>query len=81
MTGCAGGLLREVLVNDVPMILRQGQIYSTAAIAGIALYLALQSVGIAQHGAALCGMAAVAGLRLAAILWNLRLPVFRYPAR
>lgn len=79
MTGCAGGLLRDVLVNDVPMILRQGQIYATAAIAGIALYLALQAAGLAQQYAALCGMAAVAVLRFAAILWNLQLPVFRYP--
>jgi len=81
MTGCAGGLLRDVLVNDVPIILRQGQIYATAAIAGISLYLVLQAAGLTQQPAALCGMAAVAGLRLAAILWNLQLPVFRYPER
>ncbi len=79
MTGVAGGMLRDVLVNDVPMILRKGQIYATAAILGIALYLLLQRAGVARDEAALGGMAAVAALRLAAIVWNLSLPVFRYP--
>jgi uncharacterized membrane protein YeiH len=79
MTGCAGGLLRDVLVNDVPMILRQGQIYATAAMAGIGVYLGLTALGVDTPVPALAGMAAVAGLRLAAIAWNLQLPVFRYP--
>jgi uncharacterized membrane protein YeiH len=81
VTGVAGGMLRDVLVNDVPMILRKGQIYATAAIAGIGLYLLLQVAGIARDDAALGGMAAIAALRLAAIAWNLTLPVFRYPGQ
>ena len=81
VTGVAGGMLRDVLVNDVPMILRKGQIYATAAIIGIALYQLLQLGGVSRHEAALAGMAAVAVLRLAAIVWNLSLPVFRYPER
>ena len=81
VTGVAGGMLRDVLVNDVPMILRKGQIYATAAIIGIALYQLLQLGGLPRHEAALAGMAAVALLRLAAIVWNLSLPVFRYPER
>lgn len=79
LTGVAGGMLRDVLINDVPMILRKGQIYATAAIAGIALYLLLQRLGIARDDAAVAGMATIAAIRLAAILWNLTLPVFRYP--
>jgi len=81
VTGVAGGMLRDVLVNDVPMILRKGQIYATAAIVGIALYLLLQLAEFGRQEAALAGMAAVAVLRLAAIVWNLSLPVFRYPER
>lgn len=81
VTGVAGGMLRDVLVNDVPMILRKGQIYATAAIAGIVLYLLLQVWSVPRDDAALAGMAAIAGLRLAAIAWNLTLPVFHYPER
>ena len=37
--------------------------------------LVLEAVGIPRQAAALIGMAAIAGLRLAAILWGLHLPV------
>lgn len=79
ITGCAGGMLRDVLTNEIPMILRRGQIYATAAIAGIVFYLVLQALGYPREYAAPLGMATVAIARLAAIVWNLSLPAFRYP--
>jgi uncharacterized membrane protein YeiH len=75
MTGVAGGVIRDVLSAEVPLIFRKGELYATAAIVGAALYLLLESVGIPRQVAALAGMAAIAGLRLAAILWGLHLPV------
>jgi uncharacterized membrane protein YeiH len=80
MTGTAGGMIRDVLTNEIPMILRpEMELYATAAIAGITLYLALQAAGVPRPPAGLAGMAAVAGLRFAAILGNLKLPVFSLP--
>jgi uncharacterized membrane protein YeiH len=79
ITGTAGGLLRDVLSAEVPLLLRQTDLYATAAIAGATAYLMLQGAGLGRTHAALAGMAAVAGLRLAAILWRLRLPVFPVP--
>jgi uncharacterized membrane protein YeiH len=79
ITGSAGGLLRDVLGAEVPLVLRQADLYATAAIAGATAYLVLQAVGVEQTLAALLGMATVAGLRLAAIVWKLRLPVLRVP--
>ena len=76
VTGTAGGLLRDVLCAEVPLLLRQSELYATAAIAGATAYLMLQAAGVEQTPAALAGMATVAGLRLASILWRLRLPVF-----
>ena len=76
VTGTAGGLLRDVLCAEVPLLLRQSELYATAAIAGATAYLMLQAAGMEQTPAALAGMATVAGLRLASILWRLRLPVF-----
>ena len=77
VTGTAGGLLRDVLSAEVPLLLRQSELYATAAIAGATAYLLLQAAGVERTPAALLGMATVAGLRLASILWRLRLPVFR----
>lgn len=78
MTGAAGGLIRDVLCAQIPMILRMGRLYATAAIAGIIAYLLLQQV-IDRTAAALLGMSCVAALRLAAIVWNLSVPTFTLP--
>ena len=75
LTGVAGGALRDVLCAEIPMILRKGQLYATASIAGAAVYLLLQA-SIDRNAAALAAMACIAGLRLAAIVWDLTLPVF-----
>lgn len=80
MTGTAGGMIRDVLTNEIPMILRPSmELYATAAIAGITLYLALQAIGLARAPAGMAGMAFVAALRFAAIHGNLKLPVFSLP--
>ncbi len=76
LTGSAGGVIRDILTAEIPMILRRGQIYATAAIAGSALYLVLQEAGAERVVAAFFGMAAVAILRIAAIVWEITLPVF-----
>jgi uncharacterized membrane protein YeiH len=78
LTGVAGGVLRDVLCNDVPLLFGPGEtLYATAAIAGATTYLALQTLGAPPTSAALAGMAVVGGLRLAAIFWRLRLPSAR----
>ncbi len=76
VTGVFGGVLRDVLCAEIPMILRKGNIYATAVIAGVSAYVVLQDAGVARPLAAGIGMTAIVGLRLAAIIWNLSLPVF-----
>ncbi|MCW5626461.1 MAG: trimeric intracellular cation channel family protein [Burkholderiales bacterium] len=76
MTGVAGGMVRDVLTNQIPMVLR-GDFYATAAIAGIALYLVLKALGVRPSWAFGAGFVAISGLRLAAIFWGWSLPVFR----
>lgn len=75
LTGVAGGVIRDVLCAEIPMIMRRGRIYATAAILGIAVYLGLETV-LPRDVAALAGMACIAALRLAAILWEITIPVF-----
>jgi uncharacterized membrane protein YeiH len=78
MTGVAGGVLRDVITAQVPLILRR-DIYATAAIMGVALYLLLQAFGLQRSVAFGAGMAVVIALRLLAIHWGLQLPIFRMP--
>jgi uncharacterized membrane protein YeiH len=79
MTGSAGGVLRDILSGEVPILLRQSELYATASMAGITVYLLTVRAGLATTAAALLGMAVVAAIRFAAILWRLRLPVFQVP--
>jgi uncharacterized membrane protein YeiH len=76
ITGVAGGIIRDVLSAEVPLILRKGELYASAAIAGATLYLLLGLAGVPRAVAAPAGMVAIAALRLAAIFLGIKLPVF-----
>jgi uncharacterized membrane protein YeiH len=76
ITASFGGVLRDVLCNEVPLILRKGQIYATAVIVGATLYVIVVRLGLSRLPATLIGMGTVAGLRLGAITWGWSLPVF-----
>ena len=77
ITGVAGGMIRDVLTTEIPMVIRRGQIYATAAIAGIVAYLVLRGVvGLGEPVSALFGMVTIAALRISAIVWKWTLPVF-----
>ena len=78
MTGVAGGVLRDVITAQVPLILRR-DIYATAAIVGVAFYLLLEACGLERSAAFGAGMAVVVALRVLAIRWGLQLPIFRMP--
>lgn len=48
-----GGILRDILVNEVPAILKPSQFYALPVFAGCVLYLALGSLtGLGSHGIA-----------------------------
>lgn len=79
MTGSAGGVIRDVLANETPLLIRPGELYATTCIAGTAVYLALDAGGLARPAASLVGMGVVAALRLAAMRWGVRLPAFHIP--
>ena len=73
MTGVMGGMLRDVITAHTPLIL-QREIYATAAIAGIAVYLILLALSLPGMLAFSIGTVVVIGLRLLAIRWGLNLP-------
>ena len=80
LTGVAGGVLRDALSGEVPLLFRPSEtLYATASLAGVSFYLLTQPVGLARGPAALAGMAVILALRLTAIARNLRLPPLKVP--
>jgi uncharacterized membrane protein YeiH len=73
MTGTAGGMLRDVMSARVPMIFQQ-DLYATAAIAGIVVYLILQKLGLPRTFAISVGVMVILGMRVLAVVWGVHLP-------
>ena len=76
ITGCAGGMIRDILTGQIPLILqRDGELYATCSIVGAVFYIAFYDV-LGEQFLALVGMAIVFVVRLATIFANLKLPEF-----
>lgn len=75
MSGVCGGMIRDVLCREIPMVFR-GELYAITCIFGGLVYVQLLGFGVAQMPAMLAGMTALLSLRLAAIRWHLTIPVF-----
>ncbi|MDT9002192.1 trimeric intracellular cation channel family protein [Paucibacter sp. APW11] len=79
LTATGGGVVRDLLSGQVPLLLRQ-DIYATAALAGIALYQLLMRAGLARNTAFVLGMVSVATLRLLSLHYGWQLPVPQLPS-
>jgi uncharacterized membrane protein YeiH len=79
ITGTAGGVIRDVLCNEIPLLFRRGELYATAAIAGVCVYVGFTGVETLRPHALAAGLVTILALRAAAILLGLRLPVFTLP--
>ncbi|MBU2359784.1 MAG: trimeric intracellular cation channel family protein [Alphaproteobacteria bacterium] len=81
-TGCFGGLMRDVVCNEVPLVLKQGELYVTCALCGSTVAVVLLAVTGAVALALLGCAAATCALRAGSILWHWRLPVYKsFPPR
>lgn len=77
VTGVAGGMLRDILTGEVPMVFRpEIHLYATAAMCGAAVCVALHHAGIGQTMATVTGTAVILAMRLAGIYWKISLPMF-----
>jgi uncharacterized membrane protein YeiH len=77
MTGCFGGMLRDVLANEVPMIFKR-EMYATCCIVGGAVYVLLLKVDLTETIAPFVAFAIVLSLRLAGLKWKWTIHVFKY---
>lgn len=75
-TGTFGGLMRDVVANEVPLVLKQGELYVTAAVAGAgaALLASLFADGLVPT---LACIVTTFGLRAGSLLFGWRLPVYK----
>lgn len=68
VTGVCGGILRDVILNEVPMVLRDGQPYALAAFAGCWFYVLIGQAGAPETLALWTSAALIVAIRL--IAWR-----------
>jgi uncharacterized membrane protein YeiH len=73
ITACAGGLIRDIVCNDTPLLLKD-EIYATAALLGAIIYVAALDWAPVSEFAAPIGITTAFAARLIAIQWHITLP-------
>ncbi|MFO7804407.1 MAG: trimeric intracellular cation channel family protein [Paracoccaceae bacterium] len=71
-TGCFGGLMRDVVCNEVPLVLKQGELYVTCALVG-----AVTAVLIGGSTGLIVCAGVVFVLRAGSVALGWRLPVYK----
>ena len=74
-TGSFGGVLRDVLLNNLPLIFHK-EIYAIASVAGGALFFLLMRLGLTTNLAYSIGIIAVLIVRILAVRFKWSLPKF-----
>jgi uncharacterized membrane protein YeiH len=74
ITGTAGGLIRDVLCVEVPLIFRKSELYVTTCVVGVTAYLALRLLGCTEDLAGSIGAGVILAMRIASIQWRWTLP-------
>ena len=80
LTGVGGGMMRDVLVNEVPQVLRS-DLYAVAALAGASIVVGGHLAGVSYRVSALVGGVLCFGLRFMAIRHAWHLPTAALSAR
>lgn len=75
ITGVFGGLLRDIIVNEVPLVLRR-DLYATVAFFAGGLYMGLLALGVNQDVATIVALVSGFGFRLLALRFKWELPSF-----
>ena len=72
-TATAGGIIRDILANEVPVILRK-EIYATACLAGALAYMFFQYVGLAEPLNTIFTILLIVIIRTVAVKFNISFP-------
>jgi len=74
LTGIGGGMARDILITEVPVVLR-AELYAVTALAGATVVVVADGLHLSSAAAATVGAALCFGLRFLAIRYRWRLPV------
>jgi uncharacterized membrane protein YeiH len=77
ITGCVGGVLCDVLCNDIPLLFRE-ELYASVSVVAGGLYVAGLRAGLPHDPVMVVAMAAGLALRLLAIRYGWNMPKFVY---
>lgn len=73
MSACFGGVIRDILCNEIPVIFRK-EIYATACILGGFTYFIFNFFHAHQSIVFIASIATVVSIRLVAVIFKIRLP-------
>ncbi len=79
IAGVGGGLVRDVLANEIPQVLVNGQLYATAALAGTLLHVGLLDLGLDAAVSVWVTVAVIFLLRVTALLRGWGVPRVELP--
>lgn len=74
ITGAAGGVIRDVFINEIPLIFRK-EIYAMACVVGGTVYWMCDLVGVHSYGCQVAGGISVFVTRILAVKYNICLPI------
>jgi uncharacterized membrane protein YeiH len=78
ITGVAGGMIRDLLTGEIPLVLRTGvYLYATAALCGASIFVVIAPRLSSPLVSESITVAVILSLRLAAMRWRLRLPEYK----
>ncbi|MGK0382793.1 MAG: putative membrane protein YeiH, partial [Flavobacteriales bacterium] len=75
MTAVFGGLIRDVICREIPMVLK-GELYATACIIGGGSYILGFQLGLSTISCMIIGFCITLACRLCAMKWHWHLPIF-----
>ncbi len=78
ITGAAGGVLRDVFVNEVPLVFRK-EIYAIACITGGIVYHLCENAGTGLELTVAASFLTVVAVRMLAVKYRISLPVLKDP--
>lgn len=79
LTGICGGMLRDILCNDIPLVLRK-EIYALIALMGALLYWTLSFLNVNHWIAVTLSIIGIFSIRVYAIVHHVEMPIFDYSA-
>lgn len=77
VTGICGGMLRDILCNDIPLVLRK-ELYAIIAMAGALLYIILNHFKVTNEVNIIITLMSIFIGRLIAIFFHIEIPKFDY---